>query len=139
MIFRIDKSGNPAMLERTSQQRFAFSPQSPAASRGERKRMSTETTIPLDARYVRDESVVARLVGQEFLLVPTRANVAEMDHIFVLNPVAARIWELLDGKRTITEIGALICDEFDVDSASVERDVAEFLDKLLSVGIARRV
>jgi len=101
--------------------------------------MSTETTISLDARYVRDESVVARLIGQEFLLVPTRGNVAEMDHIFVLNPVAARIWELLDGKRTITEIGALICDEFDVDLASVGRDVVEFLDKLLSVGIARRV
>jgi len=101
--------------------------------------MSTETTISLDARYVRDESVVARLIGQEFLLVPTRGNVAEMDHIFVLNPVAARIWELLDGKRTIAEIGALICDEFDVDLASVGRDVVEFLDKLLSVGIARRV
>ncbi len=101
--------------------------------------MSAETTISLDARYVRDESVVARLIGQEFLLVPTRGEVAEMDHIFVLNPVAARIWELLDGNHTIAEIGAAICDEFEVDSPSAEQDIIEFVDKLLSANIARRL
>lgn len=101
--------------------------------------MSAETTISVDARYVRDESVVARLIGQEYLLVPTRGEVAEMDHIFVLNPVAARIWELLDGERTIAEVSASICDEFEVDPVSAQRDVVEFVDKLLNANIAHRV
>ena len=97
--------------------------------------MSTETTISLDARYIRDESVVARLVGQEFLLVPTRANAAELDNIYVLNEVAGRIWELLDGQRTVSEICDAIVNEFDVERQQVEKDVIEFLDALRDVQI----
>ena len=101
--------------------------------------MVDTSQLSLDVRYVKDESVVARIVGQEVLLVPTHNNVTEMDHIFVLNAVAARIWQLLDGEHTLAEICAMICDEFEVTSTEAEQDTVEFLSKLLSADIARRV
>ncbi len=92
--------------------------------------MSAETTISLDARYVRDESVVARLIGQEFLLVPTRSNVAELDNIYVLNEVAGRIWELLDGQRNLKDILDILLNEFDVDEVKIQLDIVEFIKRL---------
>jgi GGDEF domain-containing protein len=99
--------------------------------------MSTETTISLDARYIRDESVVARLVGQEFLLVPTRGNVAELNSIYILNETAGRMWELLDGQRSLREICDAIIDEFDVTREQVERDLTDFIAKLEEVKVVK--
>jgi len=99
--------------------------------------MSTETTISLDARYIRDESVVARLIGQEFLLVPTRGNVAELNSIYILNETAGRMWELLDGQRSLREICDAIIDEFDVTREQVERDLTDFIAKLEEVKVVK--
>jgi coenzyme PQQ biosynthesis protein PqqD len=47
-----------------------------------------------------------------------------------LNPVASRIWQLIDGTRSLSEISATIAREFSVGSEEVARDVKEFLDEL---------
>ncbi len=101
--------------------------------------MSAETTISLDARYVRDESVVARLIGQEFLLVPTRGEVAELNNIYILNETAGRMWELLDGQRSLREICDAIVDEFAVTREQVERDLTDFIAKLESVRVVKPI
>lgn len=48
-----------------------------------------------------------------------------------LNDVAGRIWELLDGKCSNSEIAEQIAQEFKVSSVQAEKDVEQFISELL--------
>ncbi|MBI3622329.1 MAG: PqqD family protein [Nitrospirae bacterium] len=52
-----------------------------------------------------------------------------------LNPVGSRIWELVDGTRTLTEIARVVAGEYARSEEEVFQDVVFFLDELA----ARRV
>jgi hypothetical protein len=49
---------------------------------------------------------------------------------FALDEVGARIWELCDGERDLTDIVAVLCGEFDAPEELVMSDVVEFVDEL---------
>ena len=53
-----------------------------------------------------------------------------------LNAVASRIWELLETPKTIAELCAQICEEFDVDAQTCEAAVLKFVQDLIDNGIA---
>ena len=53
------------------------------------------------------------------------------------NEVATRVWELVDGQRTVAEIAAVITDEYEVDQAVAEADILAFLDELVQKDIIR--
>ena len=74
--------------------------------------------------------MVYRRIGDECLLVPISERTVELNYIFVLNPVAGRIWELLDVERSIREIRDIIVNEFEVTSQETETDLVEFLQQL---------
>lgn len=80
--------------------------------------------------YFKSDSIVFRKIGDEFILVPIRHNVADLDSIYTLNETAARIWELIDGKRTLREIKNMMVEEFDVRPAGAENDLIEHLQQL---------
>jgi hypothetical protein len=40
------------------------------------------------------------------------------------------VWELVDGKRTVSEIAEEICKKYDVEREVAERDALEFLKTL---------
>ncbi len=90
--------------------------------------------MELDTVFYRNDRVVSRKIVDELILVPVRRNVAEMESIYTLNDVGARVYELIDGERTILQICELIVEEFEVSSEEAERDVLEFLQKLVSAG-----
>ena len=71
-----------------------------------------------------------RQVGSESILVPIRNSVGDLDSVYVLTPVAARIWSLLDGNRNVDSIADVICREYDVESAVVRADLEELLGSL---------
>ena len=48
-----------------------------------------------------------------------------------LNSVGSRVWELIDGRRSVDEIVARIVAEFEVTAEVAARDVAVFVDQLL--------
>ena len=56
---------------------------------------------------------------------------------FGLNPVGARIWELLQQPRTISEIRELIVSEYEVEAGRCERDVYALVEELASRGLIR--
>lgn len=90
--------------------------------------------MELDAIFCRNERVVSRKIVDELILVPVRRNVAEMESIYTLNDVGARVYELIDGERTIRQICDVIVEEFEVSIEEAERDALEFLEKLVSSG-----
>lgn len=56
-----------------------------------------------------------------------------------LNPVGSRIWELIDGQRSVEEIVGVIVKEFDVEPPWAEEDVRGFLEELLDKGLVTPV
>lgn len=55
-----------------------------------------------------------------------------------LNPVGSRVWELIDGARSVAEIARLIAGEFDATPEQAEADVRRFVDELLAQGLVIR-
>ncbi|HEY7913876.1 MAG TPA: PqqD family protein [Blastocatellia bacterium] len=59
---------------------------------------------------------------------------ADSGEVLVLNALGTRILDLIDGKRTITEIARLIEEEYDVSAEQARRDLDEFLRTLSEAG-----
>jgi coenzyme PQQ synthesis protein D (PqqD) len=75
--------------------------------------------------------VVARNVGGEVVLVPTRADIASFDRIFLLSRVGAFLWPLLDGTRDRDELCRLVRERFDVAAGvDIDKDVDAFVAEL---------
>ncbi len=80
--------------------------------------------------------VVARNVGGETVLVPTRADVANFDRIFILSRVGAFLWPLIDGTRNRDELCRLVREHYDVlPDIDVGKDVDAFLAELANRGL----
>ena len=101
--------------------------------------MSTLTAIDGRSVFRRSEEVVCRTVGLDSILVPIRNNVGNLDFVYTLSPVAARIWSLLDGVRTADEIVDAITAEYDADRDVVMADLAELVSDLAGVSLLSRV
>jgi hypothetical protein len=90
--------------------------------------------MDLQARYRKSDSFVYRDIAGEAVLVPIRSSTADLDNLYVLNDVASRIWELLDGQRSLEQIVGSICDEYDVCSEVAKADTVEFIEELGNLG-----
>jgi hypothetical protein len=99
------------------------------------------TTIDLAGTSVfrRTKDVVCRNVGAESILVPIRNNVGNLDFVYTLSPVAARVWALLDGEKTMDEIVDTICSEYDTDRDTAQADLTALINDLAGVSLVSRV
>ena len=97
--------------------------------------MTTLTQIEGRSVFRRSTDVVCRQVGHESILVPIRNNVGNLDFVYTLSPVAARIWQLMDGVRTADEIVETICAEYDVDRDTALSDLAALVADLAEVSL----
>ena len=80
--------------------------------------------------YKKSDSIVSRKIGDEFILVPIRQDVGDLESIYTLNETAALIWELIDGKTEASKIKERIVEEFDVEPEEAEKDLIEHLQQL---------
>ena len=88
----------------------------------------------LDKVYKKSDSIVFRKIADEFILVPIRQNVGDLESISTLNEVAARIWELIDGKKKVREIKDVILDEYEVTPEKSETDISKYIKELEKIG-----
>ena len=86
--------------------------------------------MDLNSVISRSAGIVTRKTGNEYVLVPVTDNIADMDSVYTLNETGACIWELIDGKRKVSEIITMLTEEFDIDDESAARDVSDFLDSM---------
>jgi hypothetical protein len=87
----------------------------------------------LNRVYKKNNAMVSRKIGDEFILVPIRQNVGDLESIYTLNETAARIWEWIDGKTEVREIREKIVAHFGVASEEAEKDLLEHLQQLESI------
>jgi len=88
----------------------------------------------LDQVYARNPNMISRKIIDEFLLVPILKKVEDVSCIYTLNEVGARIWELLDGSRTVATVRDEIVREFDAGPDVVEADLLDLIQQLEQVG-----
>jgi hypothetical protein len=81
---------------------------------------------------------VLRRVGSEAVLVPIRNRVGDLDSVYVMSPVALRIWSLIDGVSDFDTIAARVGEEYDVEPATAAQDVKELLSALEEADLIRR-
>lgn len=90
-------------------------------------------------RYIKDSNIVFRKIGNEFILVPIKQNARDVDNIYTVNAVGSRIWELIDGKKSIEEIVKMIMDDFEVSPEEARNDLLVFLEQLQMIGAVRMI
>src|SRR5262249_60437004 len=87
-----------------------------------------------DATTARYPHVVSRRIGVEVIVLPIRKNLGDLDSIYTLNDVGARIWELLDGRRSLREIRDVIVGEYQVTAQVATVDLEAFVEHLTAIG-----
>ena len=92
-------------------------------------------TILKEETLVRSQAVVARVVAGETLIIPVRDRVGDLASIYSLNSTGSLIWKLLGSPRTLTQLAMAFAHEYDVEPEMVRRDVADFLDEMMAVGM----
>ena len=89
--------------------------------------MEIESLFQLKSKFV------TREVGNELIVVPLSANVAQMNELFTLNETAKVIWENLNEGIDMPTLIQTITDTFDIDKYTAEKDVELFLLRLESM------
>ena len=92
-------------------------------------------TTSKEQSFVRSQSVVARVVAGETLLVPVDAKVGDLASAYSFNGTGSLIWKLLDAPRTVAELAMAVAEEYEVEVAQAERDVAEFVGEMTTAGL----
>ena len=69
--------------------------------------------------------VIDAVVGAETVLLASDSS-----RYHGLDPIGSRVWQLLDGDRSVGEICRLLGDEFAVEPDRCAREVLAFLDDL---------
>jgi hypothetical protein len=86
--------------------------------------------VKLSDRVRIPQAVIARQVGDETVMLDL-ANGA----YFGLDPVGARIWQLLQEGKTLMEVCDVVVDEYDVSRDKIERDLLGLVDNLMRNGL----
>lgn len=89
--------------------------------------MEIESLFQLKSKFV------TREVGNELIVVPLSANVAQMNELFTLNETAKVIWENLNEGIDMSTLIQTITDTFDIDKYTAEKDIESFLRRLESM------
>jgi hypothetical protein len=84
--------------------------------------------------YKKNDMMVGRKIADEFILVPIRQNAGDLQCMYSLNGVGARIWELIDGHASVEEITSTIVREYEVETPQAKADVVEFLAQMKEIG-----
>lgn len=81
------------------------------------------------------KELIGREIAGERFLVPVGKTVYDSNGLFILSEVGGFIWDMLPNVDNEAQILAAVLEEYDVDEATAEADVADFLQKLRDLEI----
>ena len=84
-------------------------------------------SIKLTDKMIVSPQAVARQVGDETVILHLGSGT-----YFGLDPVGARIWQLMGEGKTLAEICQVMLDEYDVSREDLERDTMILIQDLLA-------
>ncbi len=76
------------------------------------------------------DGFVLRRVGGHSIVVPVGAQTVDFTCMITLNDTGAFLWQQLQDERTAQELVQALLEEYEVEPAVAEADVARFIEKL---------
>lgn len=91
----------------------------------------------MDKIYSKSKDISYRKIDNELLIVPIGdKTIPEKPELFYLeDQTSIKIWELIDGKRELSQIIKEISELFSIEKDKIEDDVANFISELKNNGI----
>ena len=84
----------------------------------------------------RTDGYVHRNIAGEALLIPIRAQAADLQAAYLLSETAEFVYLNLDGRREPPELASLLAEAFEVAPARAEEDVRGLLGLFREIGAA---
>lgn len=81
----------------------------------------------------KNPNIVTRVIDEETILLPVLRTSSDINCIYTLNKSASRVWALINGKRTLSEIKTKVMEDFDATPKEVETRMGELLGDLKKI------
>ena len=82
-----------------------------------------------------NKSYFLKNIKDRYMIIPTTNNNVNMDKIYNINEIGARIFELLSVDKNTDEIIEILLTEYAIDIDTLKNDVLEFISELKKRGI----
>jgi hypothetical protein len=89
-----------------------------------------DTPLSIRSVVIAAPDQVSCPLGEESAILNIRNTV-----YYGLNPVGARVWNLLQQPKTVEELRDSLVEEYDVEKEHCERDLIDLLEKLRAEGL----
>ncbi len=83
----------------------------------------------------KNRALGSRVIDRKAYVISLEDEPCRPQPLYVLNETATRIWQLIDGRRSLEEITARLSKEFDAGSTRVIRDTRAFIRELMRRGL----
>jgi len=96
---------------------------------------NSKTAGPQDrmSKYVRNSKTISGRLHDEMVMMDI-----EQGKYFSLNPVATRIWDLLEMPMTLDKLCELLAEEYEVSHGQCKSEVEEHLAEMIKLGLILR-
>ena len=81
----------------------------------------------------KNPNMVTRVIDNETILLPIYKTSEEINCIYTLNAVASKVWEMIDGKRSLIEIKSEVLKKFDTTPREADKEMQNFLKDLKKI------
>ncbi|HPR13532.1 MAG TPA: PqqD family protein [Bacteroidales bacterium] len=85
-------------------------------------------------KYIRNSRTISGRLHDELVMMDP-----EQGKYFSLNPVATRIWDMLDHPVEPAELCRRLTEEYDVNPDECRSEVAEWLEKMTGMGLVKKL
>lgn len=91
------------------------------------------------SKYVRSDSVVARVIANETLVVPVQGDVGDLASVYSFNETGTRIWEALSCPRSLDELARIVESEYATSAEDAHSGIACFVEEICAKGIVKKL
>ncbi len=91
-----------------------------------------EYQIDPGAVFDKSKKVVTREIKGKLIIVPTENGIGDMeDELYTLNETGVKVWNRLDGHRTVEDVVTTLENEYDAAREVITREVAALMEELI--------
>jgi hypothetical protein len=92
--------------------------------------------VNVDSCYDVSDSMVAREIEGQVIIVPLVSGVGNLnENIYTLNETSQRVWNYLDGKKSLADIIVKLANEYDAPLERIKNDVRDLIIDFMKKGM----
>lgn len=80
----------------------------------------------MEIKKLKDGFMLKEVVGS-YIVVPVGDNLVDFSAMITVNETGAFLWKLLENGASVSEMVAKMVAEYDIDEATAQRDIDNFL------------